>query len=161
MLKEKVTCVCKGHLTTLNPGRQKEPEAFLKTGNTVSLKFYAAALRTLISVLSSPDPGQMFLLCAWHVITTLICVVSLSPPTSLSLCSSVTFSNSLWKPKELVRAWLTLPPITSPHHSLHQWKCLMFFVAFFSLLDSYCFVFFPICVWAQTHATCPYMSVGL
>lgn len=59
----------------------------------------------------SPPGGQMFLLCAWHVITTLICVVSLFPPDfSLSSSAPPLLSNSLWKPKELVRAWLTLPP---------------------------------------------------
>uniref|UniRef100_A0A3Q2PP43 Uncharacterized protein n=1 Tax=Fundulus heteroclitus TaxID=8078 RepID=A0A3Q2PP43_FUNHE len=42
---------------------------------------------------------------AWHVITTLICVVSLSPLLfSLPLLFHFFFCNSLWKPKELVRA---------------------------------------------------------
>lgn len=65
-------------------------------------------LEHYVPLLFFPNPSRMFLLHAWHVITILICLVSLSPLTLFSPpAPPLTFSNSLWKPKELVRAWLT------------------------------------------------------
>lgn len=98
------------HLTTLSWGREKKLETSYAFWTKCLQGFQLQLSQHCFSFLSFPNSGQLFLLCAWHVITTLICVVSfsLSPYFCLSLWSFVTFSNSLWKPKELVRAWLTL-----------------------------------------------------
>lgn len=106
----------------------KNSETIINCLSKVSPGCLAATLRTLLSFLSFPDLGQLFLLCAWHVITTLICVVSLSlsPPYFFFSPSALPlFSLTLWKPKELVRAWLTLLFLLLLHHVICV-TCLRF-----------------------------------
>lgn len=59
-------------------GRQKEHHKLSETSR--GFFFFSRRSSTLLSFLLFPAPDRLFLLCAWHVITTLICVVSLSPP---------------------------------------------------------------------------------
>lgn len=107
-------------------------ETIINCLSKVSPGCLAATLRTLLSFLSFPDLGQLFLLCAWHVITTLICVVSLSPPYFfLSLCSSVIFSNSLETQgagKSLTNSPLPPPPSC---HMCNLSKVLCLFILMF------------------------------
>lgn len=130
--KEKVTSLCLW--TILPPWIRKERKDWRhhkQSDQCVSRVFSSSSQNTaffLIFPWPWPTVPVACMACDNHI--NLCCLsLSLSPPYFfLSLCSSVTFSNSLWKPKELVRAWLT-PLFTPPHSSsLHLCSCLVFSV---------------------------------
>lgn len=127
IMRERNLVVLKDHIITVNWERRKELWDHHKLSEQSVSRVFGSYSQNTAFFLIFPRPWPtvpvVCMACDNHIN---LCCLSLSPPYFfLSPSALLLFSLTLWKPKELVRAWLTLLFLLLLHHVICV-TCLRF-----------------------------------
>lgn len=127
IMRERNLVVLKDHIITVNWERRKELWDHHKLSEQSVSRVFGSYSQNTAFFLIFPRPWPtvpvVCMACDNHIN---LCCLSLSPPYFFfSPSALLLFSLTLWKPKELVRAWLTLLFLLLLHHVICV-TCLRF-----------------------------------